>query len=187
MFRFYRSLKLRHFFSKDSPQTEIANISQSEQAQPLMRENQAQPLRPKSQFCPPVNNAAITTFCNLVDRDIDNILLDTNFKSHGNQERQLLTQLGKRQEVVWKPADKGGGIVLMDIDEYRAEIISQLSNDRCYVKLAKNPTPDFKRDIEHFLTIPSIKVGSVKLNGDFSLPITLSHLWYTSCLRCTKH
>lgn len=152
MFRFYRSLKLKYFFKRQSPLMDIPHSADPEQAaEPLRHTSQAQPLKPKSQFCPPVSNAAITTFCNLVDRDIDNILLNADGKSHGNQERQLLTQLGKRPDVVWKAADKGGGIVLLNKDEYRAEIASQLSNDRCYIKLPKNPTPDFKKEIDNFL------------------------------------
>lgn len=44
--------------------------------------------------------------------------------------------------VVWKLAEKGGGIVLMDSDNYTAEI---------YMKLKQNPTAKIKEETDNFL------------------------------------
>lgn len=62
MFQFYRSIKLKYFYNKDNVQTT---------------------LRVKSNFCPPVNNVAIDTFCNLVDGDIDLILQSSKHRDIG--------------------------------------------------------------------------------------------------------
>ncbi len=71
----------------------------------------------KSTFCPLVNNASIETFCNLVDKDIDNLLKSSKHGHYDKYERSLRTNLSKG-DVVYKPADKGGGIVLMDKKDY---------------------------------------------------------------------
>ncbi len=38
-------------------------------------------------------------------------------------------ELSKWPNVIWKPADKGGGLVLMDKSDYVSEVKSQLLDD----------------------------------------------------------
>lgn len=57
------------------------------------------------------------------------------------KERDALEALSKRTDVVIKPADKGGGIVVMDKDKYLEEGIRQLSNTQFYQHLEADPTP----------------------------------------------
>ncbi|XDV25342.1 hypothetical protein PO909_029268 [Leuciscus waleckii] len=54
-------------------------------------------------------------------------------------------------KVIIKPADKGGGIVLMPRESYDQEVQRQLNYDDFYVKLNGDPTQSFKKDIDGFL------------------------------------
>ena len=49
--------------------------------------------------------------------------------------------LTTRTDLVITKADKGGAIVIMDIDDYVAEANRQLSDSKFYKKLKHNPTP----------------------------------------------
>lgn len=139
MFKFYRSIKLKYFYKKDNTQVYTPPG------------DYARTLRTKSLFCPPVTNAAITTFCNLVDGEIEGILTEQNSAHYGNEERKTLAQLGKNKDIIWKPADKGGGIVLLNRAQYISEVQSQLSDEVCYMRLDRNPTANFKHEIDTFL------------------------------------
>lgn len=67
-------------------------------------------------------------FCNIVDKEIDD-LLKYPMKDYGSKERQTLMELSKRPNIIWKPADEGGGLVLMDKSDYVSEVKSQLLDD----------------------------------------------------------
>uniref|UniRef100_A0A671S2M5 Uncharacterized protein n=1 Tax=Sinocyclocheilus anshuiensis TaxID=1608454 RepID=A0A671S2M5_9TELE len=67
-------------------------------------------------------------------------------------ELQALHSLQKMNKVVVKPADKGGGIVLIPRESYDQEVQLQINNDEFYVKLNVDPTQSFKKEIDGFLT-----------------------------------
>ena len=48
--------------------------------------------------------------------------------------------LTTRTDLVITKADKGGAIVIMDVDDYVAEANRQLSDSKFYKKLTHNPT-----------------------------------------------
>lgn len=60
--------------------------------------------------------------------------------------------MSKNQEVIIKPADKGGGIVLMNRCDYNMEIRRLLSDVMFYKQLPIDPTRRFKKEIDIFLT-----------------------------------
>uniref|UniRef100_A0A803TIM4 Reverse transcriptase domain-containing protein n=1 Tax=Anolis carolinensis TaxID=28377 RepID=A0A803TIM4_ANOCA len=55
-------------------------------------------------------------------------------------ERTTLVKLSNLKEVVWKPADKGGAIVLLNKRDYIKEVNLQLSNSKFYQPIATDPT-----------------------------------------------
>ena len=137
MFKFYRSIKLKYFYRKDNVQ--------------VYSPSNAPPLRVKSKFCPPVNNSTIDTFIKLVDKDIDNLTKTKNLRDMGRPERDMLKTLSKNHNVIYRPADKGGGLCVLNRTDYVNEAMSQLSNTSCYVKLDKDPTVTYKKEIDSFL------------------------------------
>lgn len=58
-----------------------------------------------------------------------------------------LKQLCERKDLIICPADKGGGIVILDKSDYHSEMTRILSDTETYSLLPKNPTLDFKKTL----------------------------------------
>lgn len=137
LFKCFRQMKLRYFFSKsvsDSP-------------------NNLTPFRPKSTFCPHVSNHTIHTFCRLVEQDVMRTCSVSKEKSYNLSlnEKKALTELMNDPNIIIKPADKGGAIVVQDKTKYQHEILSQLQNSRFYKKLPSDPTSHYQSEVFSFL------------------------------------
>ncbi|CAJ0959949.1 unnamed protein product, partial [Ranitomeya imitator] len=61
--------------------------------------------------------------------------------SEQEQERQALHGLQIDKNLIIKPADKGGALVIMNKSDYLLEIRRQLDNPTIYVKLPRDPMP----------------------------------------------
>lgn len=55
-------------------------------------------------------------------------------------ERIAFENLSKDESIIIKPADKGGEIVIMDRDDYIAEVRQQLADSSSYSKIRSVPT-----------------------------------------------
>lgn len=66
-------------------------------------------------------------------------------------ERQALDKLCKDKNIVVKPADKGGGLVIMPKTLYDQEVLRQLQDLSYYRALPTDPTSRFQKEIELFL------------------------------------
>ena len=55
-------------------------------------------------------------------------------------EQKVLEALSKRDDIIITNADKGGAIVIMDIDKYISEAQRQLNDKNNYKKLQTDPT-----------------------------------------------
>ena len=105
--------------------------------------------KPKSNFCPNVSNHSINTFCRIVEHEVLKVN-EQPFRVSSNlsqREKKALTMLLDDKDLVLKPADKGGGIVVQDMQKYRLEILSQLSDVKFYKPLKNDPTLSFQREI----------------------------------------
>lgn len=60
----------------------------------------------------------------------------------------LLKDLGNDSKIVIKQVNKGGGIALLDKQDYLKEAYRQLSNTQFYRKLKGNPTPEISTIIK---------------------------------------
>ena len=67
-------------------------------------------------------------------------------------EKLALKELDSNPDIVIKPADKGGKIVVLDRDAYINEAIRQLSNSKFYKKLTYNPIQTLILEISTFIT-----------------------------------
>ncbi|KAM4043149.1 uncharacterized protein ACNLHF_013530 isoform 1-T1 [Anomaloglossus baeobatrachus] len=67
------------------------------------------------------------------------------------EERSRLYELKHLSNVVLKPADKGGNIVIWPSDMYEKEAFRQLSDSACYKKLTYNPLSSFSAQLKNIL------------------------------------
>ncbi|CAJ0955360.1 unnamed protein product [Ranitomeya imitator] len=63
-------------------------------------------------------------------------------------ERQALKSLQQDKDIIIKPADKGGAIVVMDKLQYKNEVYRQLGDSTTYKKLSHNPTTSIQNTIK---------------------------------------
>ena len=54
------------------------------------------------------------------------------------RERRALKRLIRREDIIIKPADKGSGTVVMDMDWYENECLRQLNDIQFYEKIDNN-------------------------------------------------
>ena len=66
--------------------------------------------------------------------------------------RDALVELQNNNEVIIKPADKGGAVVLWDRQAYIEEGNRQTSNATHYLPLAKDLTPEYEEEISSYLS-----------------------------------
>lgn len=124
LYRLFCNIKLRNFFGNTDTNKDI----------PVFKK--------KSTFTPNVQDPSIIVFERLLTKDLTS-LEATNLKHHFNLSRhqlQLLQNLSNDPSIVIKPADKGGGIVILDTDMYHNEVMRQLNDSSSYVKLTSDPT-----------------------------------------------
>lgn len=72
-------------------------------------------------------------------------------KSTLKTERQAITELQKDPNIVFKAADKGGAICILNRTDYVKEAERQLSDPIYYQKLEADPTPQYKEEIDNKL------------------------------------
>ena len=131
LFRFFRKIKLKHMFGNS--QTQGSN-------KPVFRN--------RSKFNPGCENPSIQTFCRVVEKDILETYKTNLSHSNMNPEEKLAIQeLSRDNDIIIKPADKGGAIVVQNMADYKKEAYRQLNDEHFYRKLKMNPTSDFQKKI----------------------------------------
>ncbi|CAJ0928207.1 unnamed protein product, partial [Ranitomeya imitator] len=77
-------------------------------------------------------------------------------------EKRALSALKDNKQIVIKPADKGGSIVVLDRDYYMQEIRTQLSDLDTYQPIGNNSTFEISREIKdlvaHYTTTGTIDI-----------------------------
>ncbi|XP_075697305.1 uncharacterized protein LOC142742645 [Rhinoderma darwinii] len=158
---FYRSLRLKTHFG-------LTDLSTSQQPRDVCSEISISNLglRSKSNFAPPKIYHATESVIELVQRDIDVVLHDYNLgyyphqKNLSTEERTSLRDLQHNREIIIKPADKGGAIVILDYNNYVSEINRQLTDSNTYLKIPRDPISDIRHKInsiiDHHLDINTI-------------------------------
>ena len=92
-------------------------------------------------------NTNLDSYIHKIEKELDVLVHDLNtskVKLHDNlssNQRRALHDLKSNNDIVIKPADKGGSIVIMKKDNYMKEIFTQLHDGRLYKKIANDPTP----------------------------------------------
>lgn len=68
------------------------------------------------------------------------------------KEAQAIKALASRNDIVIKPADKGGAVVVLNADSYIGEAQRQLDDTTYYRRLNDDPTAEFKRIVSDVVT-----------------------------------
>ena len=127
---FYRLIKLKAYF-KDTEST-----TKKDENKIFIPEKQ-------KPWTPSRNHHSIETFIDLVQHDINDAKMLNIKRPKDNLtkgEQKALEELSKRDDIIITNADKGGAIVIMDIDKYISEAQRQLNDENNYKKLQTDPT-----------------------------------------------
>ena len=85
------------------------------------------------------------------DLNTSTIKLNDNLSSN---QRKALHDLKGNNNIVIKPADKGGSIVIMDKDNYMKETCTQLHDGRFYQKIDNDPTQTLTNKLRLLINEP---------------------------------
>ena len=106
------------------------------------------PFKTASNWTPPSGrNNNLDSYIRKIEKELDVLVHDLNtttIKLHDNlsfNQRRALHYLKGNNNIVIKPADKGGSIVIMDKDNYVKETCTQLYDGRFYKQIDHDPTP----------------------------------------------
>ena len=90
------------------------------------------------------------------------------------EELEALKQLRNDNTIVIKKADKGSNVVIMNRDDYIAEVERQLNDTKFYEKLDENPQEQFQKDIDEVLKNIQISESTrenISPSGNGRIPI----------------
>ena len=136
---FKRKLRLQHHFLKNQPeeQTSVKSVFDKK----------------ITGWTPPTGvNNNLDIYCGVLNEEIQNLQAD--YKHNQNlslKQRRALRELKKLDEIVIKPADKGGAIVIWSKRDYITEARRQLSNRSHYKEVAQDPTLKFEKTITEYI------------------------------------
>lgn len=122
-----------------------------------------------SLFSPPVPIApAVKIFRDLVLRDLAKLPLKRTH--HSPLLKGGLESLCARKDLVVRPADKGGGIVILDKSQYETEMHRILNEPGTYQMLPNNPTHKYKQELQE-LVLKGYELNILnKRERDFLIP-----------------
>ncbi|CAJ0930511.1 unnamed protein product [Ranitomeya imitator] len=175
---FFRNVRLKAHFSRIPESVSTVIVS----SEPIFKLDNLK-LRVRSSFQPPRIYHPVETYVDFVKQDVKRVLESIeqghiHVKQNLTRDEHLaLVSLKNNRQLIIKPADKGGSIVVLDRDYYMQEIRTQLSDLKTYRPVSSNPTFDIARDIKgfiaHHLQEGSIdeKLGDYLFNQHPVLPV----------------
>ena len=163
LFRFYRNLHLKTWYHHHSGHTH--NFGSQVPIAPgpnpdATPSTDSEPpsysvFKPKSRFAPIVSNPSLVAFTKKVDHDIEKLFSDTsdvtNRSNLTHKERIALDDLSKNDDIIIRPADKGGAVVVWSRDKYTTEAKRQLDSKH-YTRLLNNPLGNMSIEFCDLLT-----------------------------------
>ena len=121
LLRFERKLQLHYFFKNKSCEEEDSSVT----AKPILESN--------SSWWPRKLNGHITKFCFDIKQSIFALMDKHKVKNNITQaEMAALKKLKNNTKLVIKKADKGGGIAVLDLEQYVNKIDGMLSDFNTY-------------------------------------------------------
>lgn len=94
----------------------------------------------------------MTTFYNMMYADIKRLCshpspCPSDLGHLSPLENKAIKSLASNENIIIKTADKGGGIVVMDRDDYIKEAYRLLADTTTYRRLTKDPLPEYKCEV----------------------------------------
>lgn len=166
LFKFYRTLHLKTWHHLNASTTQRMLNDYDAQVRP------SKEFRPRSTFCPVVNNASLIAFTKKVSCDMDTFLQSVTHSPKANlskPENAALRWLSNNDNLVIKKADKGGAVVVWGREQYVQEALSQLGNAEYYTALQSSPIEYMKRELEEILNNARMQGWITDLEKDFLL------------------
>ncbi|CAJ0929306.1 unnamed protein product [Ranitomeya imitator] len=164
--RFFRNVRLKAHFSRIPERVSAVTAS----SEPIFKLDNLK-LRVRSSFQPPRIYHPVETYVDFVKQDVKSVLESIeqgqiHVKQNLTRDEHLaLVSLKNNRQLIIKPADKGGSIVVLDRDYYMQEIRTQLSDLGTYRLVSSNPTFDIARYYQCFYTLPKIHKHSTRPPG----------------------
>jgi hypothetical protein len=110
------------------------------------------PFISSSGWTPPVGlNRHLERFVNCVTQDAIDFAPPASRSNLSKEQRNAIASLTSNREIVIKPADKGGAIVIWGAQDYRQEALRQLTNRRHYEVLQSDPTARYTKEVKSFI------------------------------------
>ncbi|XP_073419118.1 uncharacterized protein [Dendrobates tinctorius] len=107
---------------------------------------------PKSTRFPPLSLCpSVDIFTKLVSEDFKKLSSRRRLDNLTQKQRQAIFQLQSLEDVVFKPADKGGNIVVWPSCKYEKEVFRQLRDPETYQKLPSDPGIRFSYELRRIL------------------------------------
>lgn len=109
-----------------------------------------------------------------VQRDVFQAYQSRRTRDHNitKNEQDALNALSNRQDIVIKPADKGGGIVILDRNDYVKEGDRQLGDRKFYKPLLSDPTKEHQKIVNNVL---EQLVGAREIDRKLARALTSAH------------
>ena len=140
--KFIRTLNLKKYFLSHPVESSMrSNVA------PLYIDSG---LKNRSLFNPQnSNNHYIEVFKQLVLKDIDE--LPQKKKVNPEFIKEGIKTLEKNKDIIIRPADKGGGVVVMDKEFYLNQLTTLLSDSITYKRLGADPTEEYKSQLDSLI------------------------------------
>ncbi|GFR68347.1 hypothetical protein ElyMa_002018900 [Elysia marginata] len=145
VYRFCRRLRLAEFFC-DREDTETDNDADPPHATLPDFLPKPSPFAPDSG-----RDIALDTYIKAVTTDIMTLRQKDFSPNLTPDEKTALKDLKTNTNIIIKPADKGGAVVVMNTADYTTECTKQLSNTLYYKKLESDPTATYNNTIKRVL------------------------------------
>lgn len=109
-------------------------------------------LIPSSTRFPPLSMYSnIETFVKMVTSEFSKISTSVTHDNCTRAQRTAIQDLKKMKDVIFKPSDKGGNVVVWPIKSYEKEVYRQLRDTQCYQRLTFNPTAKYQQELQSIL------------------------------------
>lgn len=135
--KFVRKLNIKKYYAQNP-------------VEKMAMDNRFTPLRNNSVFNPHIaNNKYIDLFKKLVTTELEQLPVK---KIHEQKDiKKGLRSLEKRKDIVIRPADKGGGIVVLSVEQYKKEMERILEDRSTYQILKSGPSKRYKQELKSII------------------------------------
>lgn len=162
IFLFARRLLLKKRFSRDNSHRHLLTTPEELEVlgalESLLQEQEVSDpkfpefARPRSTTFPPLTlSPTVEMFVRLSVDKLRDLPARHGYDNLTGAQRLAIRQLKEMHNIVIKPSDKGGNVVIWPSVMYETEARRQLHNTECYRRLDSNPTKCFSGKLEKIL------------------------------------